>query len=234
MIGNDLPIRILAVVGAAALGALLLGWLVQLVVKLAFLRDVPRWPLWALRVLGGVVCGLFAYVWLFGAGGGGFGGPGGLGFWGGPGSGGKDRNGAPVAKKDDRTDKNKDKEKDKDPSDKDDKKGPIGSPTDTMRIEVLGNDSLRKVVKDRPDLTKRFRIAGVDGLVGVEGVKDLVLKRRMQKPPLKRLQIVIWSDSPSRQQAQVRELTSWAEDLEADDGMLKVEFSEPAGPAPID
>ena len=42
ILGGDLPVRILAVVGGAALGAFLIGWLAQVVVKLAFAQSLPE------------------------------------------------------------------------------------------------------------------------------------------------------------------------------------------------
>src|SRR5262245_26690758 len=73
-ISSDAPVKILAVAGAVALGAFVVGWLVQLVAS-AFGQKVPAVVLGVVRAVAGVACGVVAYFWLFGAGGG-FGGGG--------------------------------------------------------------------------------------------------------------------------------------------------------------
>ena len=75
-IGNDLPVKILAVIGAFTLGGVLGGWAVALTAKFAFNQKVPNWLAWTMRLLTGLVAGWVAWLWLFGAGGGGFGGSG--------------------------------------------------------------------------------------------------------------------------------------------------------------
>src|SRR4051794_40294805 len=83
---SDKPIRWLAVIGGATVGAVFIGFLVQLAAKAFFIQQVPRWPMWGVRTLGGGLCGWLVYLWLFGGGGGGIGGKGGLGSGSGDGS----------------------------------------------------------------------------------------------------------------------------------------------------
>src|SRR5436189_272771 len=73
------PVKILAVIGAAAVGALGLGWLTQAIVRLSAGQQMPPWLVWTVRGLGGVACGWLAALWLFSSGGDGIGGPGGSG-----------------------------------------------------------------------------------------------------------------------------------------------------------
>ncbi len=97
-LNRDTPIKVLAVVGAAVLGGLLLGLAVQLVVKALTAQRLPYWALQATRLGGAVVTGWIVALILFGSGGGGWGGPGGGWF-----GGGKDRGkgtGEPTPPKD--------------------------------------------------------------------------------------------------------------------------------------
>src|SRR5688572_10259603 len=82
--GSDVPVKVLAIAGAFALGALAVGWLVQLAAG-AFGQKVPPVALGVVRAVAGAGFGVLAYFWLFGAGGG-FGG-GGWGFGRGTGKG---------------------------------------------------------------------------------------------------------------------------------------------------
>jgi hypothetical protein len=80
-------LRILAVVGAAAVGGFGIGLITQGLSRMLTTRPVPRVPLLIVRVLGAVVCGWVVALLLFGGGLGGLGWGGGwsLGGGGGPG-----------------------------------------------------------------------------------------------------------------------------------------------------
>src|SRR3984957_10852487 len=83
---SDFPIRVLAVLGSAAIGAFATGGLLRLAGRLTMTRGkLPVWIPRTLRGLGAIVLGWLAALWMFGSGLGGFGGPGGCGL--GPGSG---------------------------------------------------------------------------------------------------------------------------------------------------
>src|SRR5262249_10878041 len=74
------PVKVLAVVGGATLGAFLVGFVVQALARLLTTQKVPPWPLMGVRLLGAIVAGWLVALWVFGEGGGGLGGPGGRGF----------------------------------------------------------------------------------------------------------------------------------------------------------
>ncbi len=74
----ELIIRLLAVVGGAAIGAVAIGFVVRLFGRFLGAKTVPRRPLLMLRGLAGAVTGYVAWLVVFGTGGGGIGGPGGF------------------------------------------------------------------------------------------------------------------------------------------------------------
>src|SRR5258708_13951000 len=72
-------VRILAIVGGAAVGGFVTGFLTQAIVRGYTGQKVPRWVVWTLRILGGVAMGWLVYLIVYGHGGslfGGFGGGG--------------------------------------------------------------------------------------------------------------------------------------------------------------
>jgi hypothetical protein len=140
-------LRVLAVAGGAAVGGLALGALTQLLVKVLTAQKLPPWPLWGVRLLGAILGGLLVMLWAFGGGGGGLGGPGGLGLGGGKGKG----NGE-AAKKTESGAGGKDR-----------KEVDTEVPPNTVRVEVLGNDVLKRIAGERtPDLEKRYRMTPGD------------------------------------------------------------------------
>jgi hypothetical protein len=220
---TSLPIKILAAIGGGAVGGLLVGLLVQMVVKLAFAQTVPRAVLWFVRILGGLACGLLVWSLLGGGGGLGFGGGGS-----GPGKGGADK-----GKKEERKDREKEKEKGKDKGKKDATPTPPGQ---VLRVEVLGNDDLKRIAGDRFDPKKRYRVLGRPGLLGLEEVKDLILQRRDAKPPLRELIVELYRNSPAQDKEQVTAVVAHAEDVFGKDReKLKVSYSvHPDQDAPVD
>ncbi len=213
-LGSDLPVRALAVVGGACLGAFLLGWLAQVLAKLAFNQKVPPWPLWAVRLLGGLACGWLVWLWLFGGGGGGIGGAGG--WWGGGQGKGEADKGKP---KEERPEKDKDRKKEKDNG-----SAPV-PPAESLRIEVLGDAPLKKR-DSKTDTRRRYRVAGEMKLLTLEELKALILKRRAGKPPLRRLEVVLYTDSPDSRTLPVVGLVDWAKDFTDKEGKpLRVDMS---------
>ena len=210
---SNLPVKLLAVVGSAAVGAFAVGWVIQLTAA-SFGQKVPRTPLWILRGLGGLAVGwLVVKLWLFAGGGGGFGGPGGMGIGAGEGTGG-------VQKADD-VKKN----------DKKEKETPQGE-GDTLRVEVLGDEPLKKLAKSANfDAARRYRLSGERDLRTLDEVKDLIRQRRSA---LARVEIILYKDSPTDNRPQVADLAAWARDLDNEGkGRLKVDFSEPDRYAPV-
>lgn len=221
---TDLPVRILAVIGAAAAGALVLTAVLQLLVKVLFRQKLPPWPIWGIRVLGGVLCGWLVALWLFGGGGGGIGGGGGFGLGAGP----------STEKDKDRTVSEK-SDKDKDKEGKAKKEPPPVTEKETLRVEVLGDAPLKKIAKSANfDGGKRYRLAGEANLRTLEEVKNVIRKRREEKPSLKQLEVVLYLDSPERQRPQVAMLHDWATDLDEQGGKLLITFSEMNRYAPLE
>src|SRR5262249_28890848 len=163
-------VRVLGAIGGGAVGAMLLGWLVQLVVKLSFAQNVPPWMLWIVRVLGGVACGLLVWSLLGGGGGG-------LGFGGG--SGGRGKGTAQGKGKEERKDKDRKQEKEKDKVKKDATPTPPGQ---ELRIEVLGDEDLKRIAGSKFDPKRRYRVPGQPGLLTLAEAQALILKRHEGKP----------------------------------------------------
>jgi hypothetical protein len=214
------PLKVLAVVGGAALGALLTGLLAQLLTRALTTQRLPTWPLNGARLGGGLLVGWLVWLWAFGPGGGGLGGPGG----GGTGGGG------------DTTKKAGKEPKEKDPPGKDKTPGKTapGTPADTVRVEVLGTDVLRKIAGGKePDLERRYRLdgRGAGKLYTLEEVQARIAEVRRRDPALKKIQIVLYTDSPDKTNTDyVEPLAAWIK------GQVKEKydlFDEPPKPAPL-
>ena len=218
----DVLVRCLAVAGAAALGGILIGLLSQLIVKATTTRKLPPWPLNTIRVLGAVASGWLVALWLFGGGGPGIGGTGGWGFGSGSGRGEGDKQLA---------------EKDKDGKDKGaqgkDSTTPVPA-DESLRVEVLGDPALMRIAGTNFHPARCYRVAGAGGgkLLTLAEVKEAIMQR--QSPPLRRLVLVLYTDSPEKQVGRVEVLKSWADDLvvRGTKDKLRVDFSEPDEAAP--
>ena len=211
----DVVVKILAVVGGAVVGGLGLGLLAQLLARAFSFQKMPPWPLRTVRLLGGGICGWLVALWLFGGGGAGIGGSGGGWFGSGPGKG-NDQKTTEVVKKDGEGKKATD-----------DGKAPD---TETMRIEVLG-----RAVLPKGDIDKErwYRVETEEGsrLLTFAEVKEAVKRRQQKQPPLRRIAIVLYKDSPERSVPVVSQLIKWASEL--NDGKMKVDFSQPDADAPL-
>jgi hypothetical protein len=220
----DVLVRCLAVAGAAALGGVLLGLLTQLIVKATTARKLPPWPLNTVRVLGAVASGWLVALWLFGGGGPGIGGTGGWGFGSGSGRGDADKNAAA---------------KDRDGAGKGGKggdKSPVPA-DESLRVEVLGDPALLRIAGGGNfDPARSYRVAGAEGgrLLTLAEVKDAIRGRQQQAPPLRRLVLVLYTDSPEKKVGRVEDLKTWADDLvvRGTKDKLRVDFSEPDEAAP--
>jgi hypothetical protein len=229
-IGSDLPVNVLAVIGAFTVGGFLGGWAFALTAKLAFNQKVPNWLAWAVRLLSGLAAACVVWMWVFGSGGGGFGGSG---FGLGGNGAGKDKD-----TKSDKDDKKTDPvvpPKDKDPDEKPKTDGPGIGAGETLRVEVLGDGPLEKLAGERKmDRDKRYRIADAPtALRTLEEIRKLILQRRSQTPPLRQLVVIIYSDSPDKDNPYVKDLVLWAKDLDDTGGHLLVEYTEPPRVAPL-
>jgi hypothetical protein len=220
----DVLVRCLAVAGAAALGGVLLGLLTQLVVKALTMQKVSRWPLNTVRVLGAVASGWLVALWLFGGGGPGIGGSGGWGFGSGSGRGDADKKAV---------------EKDKDGTDKGGR-GKDNTPVpadESLRVEVLGDPALMRTAGGGNfDPARCYRIVGAGGgkLLTLAEVKDAVKQRQQQSPPLWRLVLVLYLDSPTEPAGRVADLKTWADDLvvPGTKDKLRVDIAQPGEAAP--
>jgi hypothetical protein len=211
--------RWLAVIGGGVVGGLLIGFLTGMLVRLVSTRKMPRWARNVVRVTGAVACGWLVAVILFGGGGSGFGGSGGGYLGGGSGEGSSSpstpQSSGPVS-----------------PSSK---ASPAVPPAEnTLRVEVLGPAPLRQLT-GKPDAENRYRVEGEGGpqLLTLKEVKDFILARQKREPPLRRVVIVVYNDSPAPDKEFVTELKAWAHDLPADGGKMKVTVDLPDEAAPI-
>jgi hypothetical protein len=208
---SDLPVKVLAVLGGAAVGAFAVGALVRLISRLTTRQQLPPWLMFVLRFLGAVVVGWLVALWLFGGGGLLPGGAGGLGF--GSGSGGEQKQPAPPS-----TSPTADKAKPADPA-------------ETLRVEILGDPALKRLAGGgRFDADRRYRVEvnGSVRLLSFERVQDLVRNRMAQKPPLKRIDLVLYGDSPAHDLPVVKDLENWAKDRKVQVDSERLDQEAPA------
>jgi hypothetical protein len=206
--------KILAVVGGAVMGGLLIGLLMQLLTRAFTAQKLPRWSQLTVRLLGAVIGGWLVALWVLGGGGAGFGGAGGWGFGSGPGPG-KGEKTVEVSKNDGNGKKNG---------------GEIKTPAGaTMRIEVLG----RAALSESDIRAERwYRIETDQGwrLLTFAEIKEAIKNRQQENSPLRRIEMVLYRDSPDKQLPVVSQLRTWASDL--NDGKMKVDISQPDADAP--
>jgi len=197
---TDVVVKILAVIGSGAGGGLGLGLLAQLLLRVVTIRKPPRWSVQVVRLLGGVICGWLVALWLFGGGGPGIGGAGGMGFGSGTGQG--------EGKKTVETGKKNG--------------GSAETPSgQTMRIEVLGRAAL---AESDIQVERWYRIETKEGprLLTFAEVKVAIEKRQQEQPPLYRIEIVLYKDSPDERVPIVSQLRTWAADRNG--GKMKVDL----------
>jgi hypothetical protein len=205
---TDVLVKILAIVGGGVGGGLGLGLLAQLLMRAATIRNPPRWSLLTVRLLGCVICGWLVALWLFGGGGSGIGGSGGLGLGTGAGKG-EGQKAAEIDKKN---------------------KGTAEAAGEqTLRIEVLGRDALSES-DIRAERWYRIETAQGPRLLTFAQIKEAVEKRQHEQPELRRIEIVLYKDSPDERVLIVSQLRTWAGDRK--DGKMKVDISRPDSDAP--
>jgi hypothetical protein len=210
--------KLLAVVGGAVVGGLIVGLLAQLLMKALTMQKLPGKPLLVLRLLGAVIGGWLVALWVLGGGGAGLGGLGGLGLGSGPGKGGTTPTTQATPKEG--TGKHKSGSE-----------APVVA-GETLRIEVLGEEP-RKRLGAKADHWYRLDSGEGPHVLTLDEVKEVVKKRQQTSPPLRRIEIVLYKDSPDRRGGLVSQLATWAHDLETKDGeKMKVDFTAPDANAP--
>jgi hypothetical protein len=195
------PDKLLAIIGGAAVGGVGVGLLVFVIVRAMTGRYLPRWALMTLMVISGLVSGWLVALWVFGVGGTGLGGPGGTGIGGTPGS-----------------DKTVNVATDKDT---------VPQPDDwardvsTLYVEVLGEDTLKKIDKKNFDEERRYRIRTEKKtqLLKREEVVDFVKKRLEKEPTLKAVTLVLYKDGPAAG-------TDWVDKLKEEVGVFTIPNSK--------
>jgi hypothetical protein len=183
-----LVLKILGIVGGAAVGALLVGFIMQLAARGMRARPLPRPVLNTLRVLGAVAAGLAVWLWVFGPPGpGGFGGSGG--WWpfgqkgqsGGAGSGGTGRS---TGDETPRT------------------TPPAPEARDTLTIQMRGGDEAER--------DQKFWVIQGDVARDWESATRAILERRQGNAELKFLKIVTVDASVADNHPAVLKLKQWA------------------------
>jgi hypothetical protein len=206
---SDIPIRVLAVFGAFAVGVFGTGGLLRLAGRLTMTRQkLPPWIPRIVRGLGGLALGWLAALWMFGSGLGGFGGPGGwgLGPGAGIGNGSTIGNGnATLAPKEEEKEKKKENEPGPQPP----------PPTESLRVEVLGPEATGRLDAGKSgDPERRYRLNAGTGprLMSLAELQDFLRARQQSDPPLRQVILILYRDSPERHTAAVDDLRRWIEE----------------------
>jgi hypothetical protein len=197
---TDAVVKILAVIGSGAGGGLGLGLLAQLLLRTMTTRKPPRWSVQTVRLLGGVICAWLVALWLFGGGGSGIGGAGGLGLGSGEGHG-EGKKSVETNKKNGSTTET-----------------PSG---ETMQIVVLGRANL---TESDINAERWYRIETAEGprMLTFAEVKEVIRNRQREQPLLRRIEIVLYKDSPDERVPIVSQLRTWARDQNG--GRMKVDL----------
>ena len=102
-------------------------------------------------------------------------------------------------------------------------------------VIVLGNGPLEKLAGTvKPNYEKRYRLADAPTMLRtLEEIKSLISQRRGQTPPLRKLIVIVYSDSPDKDSGSVEGLLRWAKDIDPISGPIEVEYTEPGRRAPL-
>jgi hypothetical protein len=180
-------VRVLAVAGGAAVGGLLAGAIVGLLVRKVARRQPPPAVRTFFRLLGGLAGGLAVGVLLFtrfGGDGGWFGGGGGTG----PSKGGLASTHASVHSPDAASDKS--------PAQ------PTQPAPKSVRVVMLGGDLVRNGAA--------YRVDGEPQARTLADVRHVIEQRMAADPPITALDIVVYDNSVARESAPVDVLERWA------------------------
>ncbi|MBY0230370.1 MAG: hypothetical protein K2W96_13890 [Gemmataceae bacterium] len=191
----DVFVKCLAILGGAGLGAFLGGWLLSWVHRARVQgQNVPSWATWVVRSLSAIAGGLLTYWIVFGGGGGGLGGAGG--WYGGT----KDPN--KEGKEPAKEEKPKEKE------------SPAKEPgKETLTVEVLGPEVLDRLKIPR---ARCYRLSPESEPVERGAVIDAVKAGLAGKPRLKRVEYVLYKDSPIEGAEPVKKLKEEIKDVDAE------------------
>jgi hypothetical protein len=189
----NLAWRLLGVLAATILGGLAAGAFVNWATS----RKLPRWMTRACRIVGAAGLGFLAALGLLGNGGGfGFG-------FGGSGSGsGTGDNTTPATLVQ--------------PQAKHDTppETPPVSLSEELHIEVLGDPALRRMQGDRFDASRCYRVEA-DGsmrLLTLAETKEMIRVRHQGSPPLRKVVVTLYNDSPANDVPRVSDLKRWVEE----------------------
>jgi hypothetical protein len=178
----DYAVKILAVIGGAALGAIVVSLVVRFASRMLGVTKSPRRALFALRALGAVAAGWVVWLLVFGSGGSGIGGLGGFGRGGGP---------SPEAG-----------DGDKKQSETQLTLGsPATQPSKTLAIAMLGGS---RVTGER-----FYLVVGDKEPLSLDRLKDII--RSKQKDGLAGIDIWIYENSVAADHAAVKNLQDWAQ-----------------------
>lgn len=180
-------VKLLAVVGGIAVGAIGLPWFFKLVVRVMTGQKLPPRVMKTFRVLGGLAIGLLIWTWVFSSGEGGLGGSGG-GWWpfgqgGGKGTATQKAVEAPATPK----------------------KEPVApTPTaESVPIHLLGGSRVHE---------QRFYVLDHDPPRNLAELTKALEERKQSRPALDRLDILIYKDSVDHSNPAVTELIRWAQE----------------------
>ncbi len=184
-----LVVKVLAVVGGVAVGALGCGWFAKLIVRVVTHQKLPPRMVTGFRILGGLAMGLLIWTWVFSAGGvGGMGGSG-SGWWpfgqaGGKGVALEKQVVAPPP-----------------PPPQAQAEPPQPEKTDILAVRMLGGARVKE---------QRFYVLEDEGPRDFADLQKAIEERKQKQPTLGRLDILIYSDSVDRDNPAVTELARWA------------------------
>lgn len=186
-------IKVLAIFGGVAAGALACGLFLQLAARFVLrLKKVPGPVLATTRVLGGIAVGLLVWAWVFSPGGeGGMGGSGG-GWWPFGQAGGK---GDAVA--------TRPAAQEVTPKKTEPAAEPPRSAGEALRVTMLGGPRVRD---------QRFYVLGEDPPRNWDELRQAIADRKQQNPALGQIDVVIYRNSVDRDNPAVTELTRWAQE----------------------
>ncbi len=187
---GQIVVKTLAVAGGAAVGALLTGAIVGLIIRRLFGKPQPPAMRTLVRVLGGLAGSLAVAVLLFGGMGGGWG----IGSWGlGTGKGGGDSASART------TATHPEKPPAPEPAPK---SLPPPSQDARVRVIMLGGDLVRNGAA--------YRIEGERQARTLTDVQQVIRQRMAADPPAKALDIIIHENSVAADTVPVDDLKQWA------------------------
>jgi len=181
---GDLLVRVLAVLGAAAVGGFGMGLATKVVARLIRSKPLPRPVMTVTRLMSAIVAGWLMAMLLFGTGGSGWGWGTGTGGIGGTADDGKDKaspvekTGTPIVEKEPE------------------------SHEEAMRVEVL--------VPEKTGSDRFYRIDDQPTLQPLDEVHQRIAERKRQATPFKYMNIVIYKNSPDEWKQQVQGLVNLA------------------------